>query len=325
MDNMRRIKKAKITFISLVPKGANRLPVLYKADGQIEFHSLTKMVEQGELLSVVYAPNVVDSQGDIAEAQVIKDMAHDFLKRGGKIDLQHNGEAVSADRAFVAESFIIAKGDERFKNFKDYEGQPVNVTGGWGLVIKIEDPELRKLYREGQWNGVSMFGTAQVEEVAGKSENGLLKAVRKFFGKSTEDENVDEIKELLQKMNARLDALEADKKAALEKAQKAAEEAKAKELETLKKQIEELKKSKQQTKEKPEEKVARLQKEKEEMEKKAEELKKELEELQKTSNQPKEKDKKKDEVAGLQTLSKEEMQLVELGHKMAKFVNGETK
>ena len=34
---MRRIKKARIEFISLCPKGVNKMPVLYKADGTVEF------------------------------------------------------------------------------------------------------------------------------------------------------------------------------------------------------------------------------------------------------------------------------------------------
>lgn len=327
---MRKIKKAKISFISLVPRGANRLPVLYKSDGQVEFQTLSKMTDEGELLAVVYAPDMVDSQGDFAEARVIKEMAHGFLKSGGQIDLQHNGKALSKDQAYVAESFIIAKGDERFKDFKDYDGKPVDVTGGWGILIKIEDADLRKLYREGQWAGVSMFGTAQVEHVESKKEdeNWLLDSLKKFFGTKTEDDNVDELKELILKMNKRLETLEAEKKAALEKAQKEAEEALKKENEELKKQLEELKKTQEKevkkTEEKPEEKLARLQKEKEEADKKAEELKKELEELQKASNQPgpaDDEDKKKVQDQDLVGLSKEDQKLIELGHKMAEWAN----
>ncbi|RLB78179.1 MAG: hypothetical protein DRH24_14885 [Deltaproteobacteria bacterium] len=326
-EDMRKIKKAKIQFISLVPKGANNFPVLFKADGSIEIRSLTKMQEEGELLSVVYAPGIVDSQGDFADAKVIKEMAYDFLRRGGEIDLQHSGKPLSKEQAFVAESFLIHKGDERFKDFRDYSGKKVDVTGGWGMVIKIEDEELRKLYREGQWNGVSMFGPAQMEEVAEvEKENALLSLVKKILGQKTEDVDVDEIKEMLSKMNQRLEALEAEKKAALEKLQKEAEEQKQKELEALKKKIEELEKQKKDEKsdekETPEEKLARLQKEKEEADKKAAELKKELEELQKASNQPPEDEdlKKSDKVV---SLSKADLELVELGRKMAKAVNAE--
>ncbi|MCK5614265.1 terminase, partial [Candidatus Pacearchaeota archaeon] len=44
------------------------------------------MNEQGEITCVVYAPDMVDSQGDSASAAVIKDFAYDFAKNGGNID-----------------------------------------------------------------------------------------------------------------------------------------------------------------------------------------------------------------------------------------------
>lgn len=161
----RRIKKANVKFISLVPKGANMLPVLYKeADQGVEFRALSKLDEdRGELLAVVYAPEIRDSQGDIASAEVIKQMAYDAAKNGVEIDIRHDGKPVGKDRAYIAEKFIVQKGDPRFADFKDYQGRPVDVTGGWAVVVKIEDPALRKLYREGAWNGVSLFGSAEVE------------------------------------------------------------------------------------------------------------------------------------------------------------------
>jgi len=170
----RRIKKAKIEFISLCPRGANGFPVIYKSDeNKIEFETLIKddrFAEHGELTAVVYAPEVRDSQGDIASADVCKQMCHDFAKRGGAIDIEHDNVGLSREDAFVAENFLIQKGDERFAGMKDYNGNPVDVTGGWAVVLKIENEDLRKAYREGAWNGVSMGGRAEVvnETVAEK-------------------------------------------------------------------------------------------------------------------------------------------------------------
>jgi hypothetical protein len=161
----RRIKKAKIEFISLVPAGANKMPVLYKDDGMVEIETLVKASSDlGELTAVVYAPEHRDSQGDIASAEVVKDMAYDAARRGVEIDLRHDGKAVGRERAFVAESFLVAKGDERFQGWKDRDGKQVDLTGAWATVIKIEDPELRQLYRDGKWGGVSMAGQAEVIE-----------------------------------------------------------------------------------------------------------------------------------------------------------------
>jgi len=166
---MRRIVRAKIKFLSLVPKGANQLPVVYKSDdaegNNLRLTSLTKAQddfdEKGELLSVVYAPEMRDSQGDIASADTIKQMMYDAAKEGLDLDIRHNEKPLSKDAAFVAESFIVQKGDPRFEDFKDYNGKDVDVAGGWATVIKIEDKELRKAYREGKWQGVSMAGQGE--------------------------------------------------------------------------------------------------------------------------------------------------------------------
>jgi len=166
---MRRIKRAKITHLSLVPKGANRLPVIYKEDkatDNIDFDLLVKEAsnfeERGELLAVVYAPELRDTQGDIASQSVIRKAMHDSARDGLTIDMRHDGKALAKDDIYVAEQFEIQKGDERFKNFKDRDGKDVDVTGGWGVLLKIDSPDLRKLYRTGQWGGVSMMGNAEM-------------------------------------------------------------------------------------------------------------------------------------------------------------------
>ena len=160
----KRIIKAKIDFISLVPKGANCLSTIYKSDGgntNVDLQTICKdMNELGEIIAVVYAPEMEDSQGDIASAAVIKDFAHDFQKNGAGVDIRHEEEALSKDAVFVAESFIVQKDDPRFADMTDYDDNVVDVTGGWGVVIKVDDEELRKLYRSGEWSGVSMGGTA---------------------------------------------------------------------------------------------------------------------------------------------------------------------
>lgn len=160
----RRIKRADIRFISLCPRGKNQMPVIYKSDGTVQFDTLIKATEDaGEITAVVYAPEVRDSDGDIASAEVIKEMAYGYAMRKGSVDIIHDGKAVTPDRAFTAENFLIQKGDDRFKDWKDYSGNPVDVTGGWAVVIKVNDAALRADYKAGKWNGVSMGGTGEIE------------------------------------------------------------------------------------------------------------------------------------------------------------------
>jgi len=165
----RRIRKLNVRFISLVPKGANGFATIFKEgasrdEGTFATELLIKGFddERGELTAVVYAPEIRDSQKDIASAEVIKEGMYEAAKAGFDIDIRHNENPVSKADAFVAESFIIQKADPRFAELRDYAGNKVDATGGWGIIIKIENAALREQYREGKWSGVSMGGTALV-------------------------------------------------------------------------------------------------------------------------------------------------------------------
>jgi len=193
----RRIVKAMVEFISLCPKGANTLQTVYKADDgsdqNVSFTVLSKdMTEQGEIFACVYSPELVDSQGDTASAEVIKEMAYGFAVNGQGIDIRHNNQVVPKDKAFIAESFIVQKGDPRSK-MKDYEGKDVDITHGWGVVIKIEDEELRKLYKSGAWGGVSMGGLMIAKDEPSNEASSLIKVLKELLGlaktKSNDMEN----------------------------------------------------------------------------------------------------------------------------------------
>lgn len=165
----RRIKSAKITHISLCGKGKNNMAVMLKSDGAFGLSMLTKAVGD-ELHAVVWVPEengAVDLEGDAAPAEVVKQFAHDFvanmLKEGGGIDIDHNLEVLSVDQVRLAETFIVQKGDPRFQDWKDNDGNVVDVTGAWAVILKILDPILKSLAARGELGGVSMFGRAQVE------------------------------------------------------------------------------------------------------------------------------------------------------------------
>lgn len=203
---MRRIRKANIKFISLVPKGANKLEPVYKADGSFTLGCLTKASDtfddKGELLCVVYAAEHRDSQGDIADREAIKEAAYGFIANGAGIDISHDGKALPKDRARVAENFLVQKTDPRFHGWKDADGKDVDLEGAWASVIKIDCPELRKKYRSGEWAGVSMGGTAIVEQEKADVDRlieALTKAVNPPKPPKIEETEMDakEMKELL--------------------------------------------------------------------------------------------------------------------------------
>jgi len=179
----RRILKADIEFISLCPKGKNRFRVLYKedSDGQgdppLEFRALTKDLGEGRVLAAVYAPEHDDVDGDLAAPEVIEEMAHTWARNGSKLDLRHDGKALTREQAYVAESFIIQKGDSRFQGMTDELDRPVDMTGGWATVIQLEDQSLREQYASGEWGGVSLFGDGLVEPI--EKEDGRVERVVK--------------------------------------------------------------------------------------------------------------------------------------------------
>ncbi len=228
--------KAKIGFLSLCPAGANTIRTMYKSNEgnkNIELQMLSKgMTEQGELICCVYAPDLEDSQGDQASAEVIKDFAYDFAKNGGNIDIRHNEEALSKDDIFVAETLIIQKGDERFGGMEDYDGNSVDVTGGWGVILKVEDDELRKLYRSGEWGGISMGGMMLARDIS--DESGILRALKEIFSPITKllkQENSDmslndkDLKLVAEVVNKAFDARDEATKKKAEEAKVAKEKA----------------------------------------------------------------------------------------------------
>jgi hypothetical protein len=190
----KRIKFAKVSFVSLCRRGANRLPGLYKSeDDTLVFDCLAKMDEEGMLTSLVYVPGATDSDGHTADQATIEAMAHTFLENGAQLDTNHNLDPLGKDQAYVAESFIVQAGDTRFADIKDRAGQALDATGAWCIKTKLVDPELRKNYREDGWDGVSLYaapGDYELEELPiQKAEDVAKKVTLRKQGKSDMDED----------------------------------------------------------------------------------------------------------------------------------------
>jgi hypothetical protein len=221
---MRRIVKARVKRLTLLSRGANLMPTLYKAlsgdQGEFQLVSLTKGNELGELTNVVYVPNRLDGHQDYMTKEAVKDMAHAAARDGVEIDLFHDGKALSKDQAFVAEHFLINKGDTRFQDWKDVEGNPVDLEGAYATVVKILDPALRERVKSGELAQVSFEGpaTVVVEKAQDATPPGWLKTLLKAIGigqtndpQETDEMNKTEIEALVATAVAK--ALEAVKPA----------------------------------------------------------------------------------------------------------------
>lgn len=205
-NKTREILEADIRFISLCPRGKNGFATLFKAEtAMAHFEGMAKahgdIMEKGELLAVVWAPNIADSDGDFSTPAAVEQIAHSYMKNAAKVDLIHDCEALDKKAAYVTESFIVQPGDERFEQWPGYDGEPVDVTGGWAVKMQIDDPALRAAYRDGEWNGVSMYGPAKVRTNAAKAEKiktvlaekneHLMQALRDWFANNGELQSVD--------------------------------------------------------------------------------------------------------------------------------------
>lgn len=194
-----RLLRAFVTTIALCKTGKNNLGTLFKSNSAGErkirlgtvVQKSAATAEKGSLLAVVTAPNFPDHDGLLVDdASVIEQSAHEFLRDHRQLDIEHDGNILGPEAAYVAESFIIGEGDKRFAEWKDYDGNPVDVTGGWAVRIQIDDPELRAAYRDGDWDGVSMFGLAATEPVekSAASKRVLDRLARSSEGESDMDE-----------------------------------------------------------------------------------------------------------------------------------------
>ena len=163
----RRIVKADITHISLVKRGANQLPVIYKSEEQqAHFSPLAKsMNEDGEIAACVWLPSNRTCSGTWHPPRSLSRWRTGSRPRTTSATWISNTTARTCPRTKprLWSRSSSRRTIPRFDGMKDYSGNPVDVTGGWGVVMKVEDEALRAAYRHGEWNGVSMYGGAIVK------------------------------------------------------------------------------------------------------------------------------------------------------------------
>jgi len=102
----------------------------------------------------LYAPMVLDSQGDYATAEEIRKSCWAFMKKARtvkSIDVEHDGLITTC---YVVENFIARKGDPDF------------IEGSWVQGIHIPEADLWGKVQKGELNGFSMEAWCARTEVA---------------------------------------------------------------------------------------------------------------------------------------------------------------
>ena len=132
------ISDAKINFVSLVDKAANRHEFLItkSAGNKAEFQTYGRILkadtEKHYVTGVVYEPMVEDTDGNYMTEDEITKAAHWFMKTAGDADIQHCFE--KAEGVEIVESYV-AKSD------MEIEGQPIK-KGTWLMTMEVSDDDV---------------------------------------------------------------------------------------------------------------------------------------------------------------------------------------
>lgn len=182
------ITDAKIQFVSLVDKAANKRQFLLKkeAGGRATFTTYGRIVkadaENHYVTGIVYEPMAEDSHGNFMTEDEITKAAYYFAKNGNKVDLQHSFEPL--DGAAVVESWI-SKADF------EIDGEAIQ-KGTWLMTVEVADESVWDGIEKGEITGFSMGGLGNYSEEdvdldsVSKQETsekkGVLKQLAKLLG-----------------------------------------------------------------------------------------------------------------------------------------------
>lgn len=150
---MRVLTEIQVDFISLVKRPATGKSLFLKGEQPVHVFEFTK--NNDELMrayGIVYSPGITDLQGDTADAPTIRKAADAFMQKGisQRVDIEHS--FTPTDAAYVAESWLVRKGDPLF---------PEEPDGAWAVGVQVTDPMLWNQLKKGEITGFSMAGTAK--------------------------------------------------------------------------------------------------------------------------------------------------------------------
>ena len=189
---MPQLTDLKIDFISLVKRPATGKSLTLKnGTHEASLFEIKKMDDDRQVAyGIVYAPDEVDSQGDMATSDTIRSAAYGFMKKGRNqnIDTEHNFETT---HAYVAESWLVRKDDPLFADEPE---------GAWAVGIQITSPDLWQKLKAGDYTGLSLAGTAarKNDDVPPNWFTKFIKNLNLTQKTEQKSMNEDEIRKLVQ-------------------------------------------------------------------------------------------------------------------------------
>jgi hypothetical protein len=176
------IVNAKISFVSLVDKAANKknFAIIKAAENvQPTFQKQMPIIKTDEakkiVTGVVYEPDVLDSHEEFMTEDEIEKAAHLFLKEFRNVDKQHD---FTSGYGEVVESWI-AKSEMKL-------GEQEVKKGTWLMSVHVTDDDTWEGIQKSEITGFSMGGVGErveheEDEEIEKSESGLFKILKDFF------------------------------------------------------------------------------------------------------------------------------------------------
>lgn len=122
---------------------------------QITFYKKDK--DQQIVFGVIYSPDEIDSQDDMAHAEDIQKASYKFMEGDQHIKIYHDGHPIKAK---VIESFIAPIDYSMI----DISGVSQHIKkGSWLLGVKIYNKDVWNMVKNGSLLGFSMGGRAKIQ------------------------------------------------------------------------------------------------------------------------------------------------------------------
>lgn len=173
------IVNAKISFVSLVDKAANKKSfAIIKSDGNPTFQRQVPILKTDEakqiVTGIVYEPDILDAHNEFMTEAEIEKAAHLFMKEFRNVDKQHD---FTSGYGEVIESWVA-------KSEMKLEDQDIK-KGSWLMSVHVTDNDTWEGIQKGEITGFSMGGVGQrvehEDEEVEKSATGLFKILKDFF------------------------------------------------------------------------------------------------------------------------------------------------
>ncbi len=184
---MRKLKDMKISWISLVTKGAIGRKAVFKSEG-LELVKSAELSKSDDSLQMMYAiaypVNDEDSQGDIASAEEVRKAMEYYMLNRYQLNVDREHNLNKETDVFVSENWIVKRGkDENGVILKDPIFPEDENVDAWGVGIKFDDV---KLYKEAKNSGaeISIYGKAHSvdEDTPEKKTKSLIRKILEEFG-----------------------------------------------------------------------------------------------------------------------------------------------